>query len=100
MENAHLMNKMYKILDKFQIELIDKDYGNESIDVKSLFVKQEFQQHGGFICTDKDQIEMRFHDRYKTMLLNERVIHLTIRDEIEEKLMDREQIYMASKMLE
>jgi hypothetical protein len=29
MENAHLMNKMYKILDKFQIELIDKDYGNE-----------------------------------------------------------------------
>jgi hypothetical protein len=34
------------------------------------------------------------------MLLNERVIHLTIRDEIEEKLMDREQIYMASKMLE
>jgi hypothetical protein len=39
MENAHLMNKMYKILDKFQIELIDKDYGNESIDVKSLYVK-------------------------------------------------------------
>jgi hypothetical protein len=43
---------------------------------------------------------MRFHDKYKTMLLNERVIHLTIRDETEEKLMDREQIYMASKMLE
>ena len=29
MENPHLMNKMYKILDKFQIDLIDKDYCNE-----------------------------------------------------------------------
>ena len=68
--------------------------------MKAVFVKQDLQQHGGFVCTDKDQIEMRFHDRYKTMLINERVIHLTIRDEFEEKLMDREQIYMASKMLE
>jgi len=35
---------------------------------------------------------MRYHDRFKTMLLNEKLIHLTIRDDVEERLMDREQI--------
>jgi hypothetical protein len=33
---------------------------------------------------------MRYHDRYKTMLFNDRLIHMTIRDDFEERLMDRE----------
>ena len=35
---------------------------------------------------------MRYHDRYKTMLFNDRLVHMTIRDDFEERLMDREQI--------
>lgn len=59
---------------------------------------QERQQHGGFICSDKDKNEMRYHDRYKTLLFNDRLIHITIRDDIEERLMDREQVQMASRV--
>ena len=40
---------------------------------------------------------MRYHDRYKTMLFNDRLVHITIRDDLEERLMDREQVQMASR---
>jgi hypothetical protein len=33
---------------------------------------------------------MRYHDRYKTMLFNDTLIHMTIRDDYEEIQMDRE----------
>lgn len=95
MSNAHLMNKMYKIFDTFGIELIDKEQG---IDLKSLVAVQERQLHGGFLCSDKDQNEMRYHDRYKTMLFNDKLVHMTIRDDHEERLMDREQIQLASRV--
>lgn len=32
------------------------------------------------------------------MLFNDRLIHMTVRDDIEERLMDREQIQLASRM--
>jgi hypothetical protein len=95
MENPHLMNKMYKILDTFGIELIDKDQG---IDLKSVVAIQDRQPHSGFLCTDKDQNEMRYQDRYKTMLFNDRLVHMSIRDDLEERLMDREQMQLASRM--
>jgi len=38
MENPHIMNKMYKILDTFGIELINKDDG---LDLKSVIAVQE-----------------------------------------------------------
>lgn len=95
MENAHLMNKMYKILDNFGIDLADRE---QEIDLKSMVVIQQRQKHTGFICTDKDQNEMRYNERYKTMLFNDRLIHMTIRNEIEERLMDREQIQMATRI--
>ena len=41
---------------------------------------------------------MRYHDRYKTMLFNDRLIHMSIRDDLEERLMDREQMQLASRM--
>lgn len=41
---------------------------------------------------------MRFNDRYKTMLFNERLIHMSIRDDYEEKLMNREQIQIATRI--
>ena len=41
---------------------------------------------------------MRYHDRYKTMLFNDRLIHLTIRDDLEERQMDREQMQLATRM--
>lgn len=41
---------------------------------------------------------MRYHDRYKTMLFNDRLIHLTIRDDYEERMMDREQMQLATRM--
>ena len=87
MTNPHIMNKMYKIFDNFGIDLID---GEQGLDLKSVVAVQERQLHGGFLCTDKDQNEMRYHDRFKTMLFNDKLIHLTIRDDVEERLMDRE----------
>lgn len=87
MANPHIMNKMYKIFDNFGIDLID---GEQGLDLKSVVAVQERQLHGGFLCTDKDQNEMRYHDRFKTMLFNDKLIHLTIRDDVEERLMDRE----------
>lgn len=87
MTNPHIMNKMYKIFDNFGIDLID---GEQGLDLKTVVAVQERQLHGGFLCTDKDQNEMRYHDRFKTMLFNDKLIHLTIRDDVEERLMDRE----------
>ena len=95
MTNAHLMSKMYKVFDTFGIELIEKEQG---IDLKTLVAVQERQLHGGFLCSDKDQNEMRYHDRYKTMLFNDKLVHMTIRDDHEERLMDREQIQLASRV--
>lgn len=89
MANPHIMNKMYKIFDTFDIEPIAEE---QNVDLKAVVAVQERQTHGGFICTDKDQNEMRYHDRFKTMLFNEKLIHLTIRNDEEERLMDREQI--------
>jgi len=94
MANPHIMNKMYKIFDTFALDPIDAEQG---LDLKTVVAVQERQQHGGFLCTDKDQNEMRYHDRFKTMLLNEKLIHLTIRDDLEERLMDREQIQLETR---
>lgn len=38
MENPHIMNKMYKVLDTFGIDLIDKEDG---LDLKSVIASQE-----------------------------------------------------------
>jgi len=51
MTNAHLMNKMYKILDTFDIELLDKEQDH---DLKALVADQAKQPHAGFICSEKD----------------------------------------------
>lgn len=56
------------------------------------------QMHNGFLCTDKDQAEMRYHDRYRTLALNQRAIHVSIRDEVEERLMEREQIQLEARI--
>jgi hypothetical protein len=40
---------------------------------------------------------MRYHDRFKTMVLNNQVVHLSIRDEQEERLMDREQVLFETR---
>ena len=60
--------------------------------MKSLVAIQDRQSHCGFICTDSDQNEMRYHDRFKTIVLNNKLMHMSIRDEFEERLIDREQI--------
>lgn len=96
MENPHLMNKMYKVFSKFEIEPLAKE--PNSIDLKSVVAVQARQAHGGFLCTEKDKGEMRYHDRFKTMLFNDRLVHMTIRDDLEERLMDREQIQLASRV--
>ena len=41
---------------------------------------------------------MRYNERYKTMLFNDRLIHMTIRNQIEERQMDREQLQIASRV--
>ena len=41
---------------------------------------------------------MRYHDRYKTMMFNDKLIQLTILDEYEEKMMDLEQIQLATRI--
>lgn len=88
MENPHLMHQMYKIFEKF-LDVADQEEEG-TIDLKAVMAVQERQQHGGFICSEKDKNEMRYHDRYKTLLFNDRLVHLTIRDDLEERLMDRE----------
>ena len=50
------------------------------------------------MCTETDQNEMRYRERFKTILLNEKLIHITVKDEYEERLMDKEQIQLASRM--
>ena len=35
---------------------------------------------------------MKYYDRFKTMVFNEKLVHMSIKDEIEEKKMDSEQI--------
>lgn len=89
MVNPYNQKKMYNILDKFNIELIDKQ---DDIDLKGQVAMQEEQSHCGLVCSDKDVGEMRFHERYKTLRLNERFLHITVANEEEEKLMDREHI--------
>lgn len=54
------------------------------------------QPHNGFICSEKDQNEMRYNDRFKTMVFNEKLIHISIKDEVEERLFDREQIMIET----
>lgn len=51
MENPHIMNKMYKVLENFEIELVSKAINQK---LGSVYVQQIKQQHAGFICTDKD----------------------------------------------
>lgn len=93
MENPHIMNKMYKILDNFDIPLIEKE---QESDLKALVHTQQKQKHNGFICTEKDSNEMRYHDRFKTMVFREKLIHISIKDEVEERLLDREQILIET----
>jgi len=33
---------------------------------------------------------MRYHDRYKTILFEDKLVHLTIKTDIDEQLMDHE----------
>lgn len=51
MENPHLVNKMYRILDTFGLDLIED---SQDVDIKSHVAIQSRQRHAGFICTDKD----------------------------------------------
>lgn len=98
------MHQMYKIFDKFQLDLEENGEQEQNnnqgpnIDLKSVIAVQARQQHGGFICSEKDKNELRYHDQYKTMLFNDRLIHVTVRDEIEERLMERELVQMASRI--
>jgi hypothetical protein len=39
---------------------------------------------------------MRYNDRFKTMVFNDKLVHFTIKDEVEERLLDREQIYIET----
>ena len=96
MANPHLMNKMYAIFDKFNVECIDREPGQP--DLKAVIATQAQQPHAGFLCTDKDQGEMRFHERYKTLRLNEKFVHLTVAGDLEEKLMDREHMQLAARL--
>lgn len=41
---------------------------------------------------------MRYFERYKTMLVNDKLVHISVADEIEERLMDREQVQMATRL--
>ena len=41
---------------------------------------------------------MRFHERYKTVRLNDRFIHLTVLDDDEERQMDKEHIQLATRL--
>jgi hypothetical protein len=59
--------------------------------------KQRKQPHNGFICSDGDQGNMRINERFKSIVLNERIIHTSVRDHEEEVLFDREQISMATR---
>ena len=38
MENPHIMNKMYKVLDTFGIDMVDKEDG---LDLKSVIATQD-----------------------------------------------------------
>ena len=87
MENPHIMNKMYKVLDAYSIDLVEAE---QDQDLKTVVAIQDRQPHCGFLCTDKDQNEMRYHDRFKTMVFDEKLIHISIRDEHEERLLDHE----------
>ena len=39
---------------------------------------------------------MRYQDRFKTMVFNDKVVHLSIKDEVEERILDREQIILET----
>ena len=95
MVNPYNQKKMYDILDKFNIELIDK---TDELDLKALTAMQQKQAHCGLICSEKDIGEMRFHERYKTLRLNDRFLHITVATEEEEKLMDREHIQLETRL--
>lgn len=43
---------------------------------------------------------MRYHDRFKTILLNKRFVHLSVRDEMEQQLLDREQVLLETRLQE
>ena len=89
------MKMMYKIFDSYSIDPSELD---EDLDLKSVVAVQQRQQHNGFLCTEKDKNEMRYHDRYKTMMFNDKLVQLTIQDEYEERLMDLEQIQLATRI--
>ena len=87
---------MYQIFDKFEVPIVDREPGQ--VDLKAVIATQAQQPHAGFLCTDKDQGEMRFHERYKTLRLNEKFVHLTVGSDLEEKLMDREHMQLAARL--
>lgn len=43
---------------------------------------------------------MRFHDRFKTLVFNDKLIHISIADENEEKRFDREQIWLETMAMQ
>ena len=97
MSNPHLMNKMYAIFDKFEVPVIDRDPGQ--VDLKAVIATQAEQPHAGFLCTEKDVVEiLKFHERYKELRLNGKFVRLTVGSDLEEKLMDREHLQLAARL--
>lgn len=39
---------------------------------------------------------MRYNDRFKTLIFKDKLVHITVRDELEERLFDREQILLET----
>ena len=35
---------------------------------------------------------MRYNDRFKSLPFNDKMVHLTVKNEMEERMMDREQV--------
>ena len=41
---------------------------------------------------------MRFHDRYKTLRLNDQFLHVSVKSETEERQMDKEAIQLENRL--
>ena len=86
MLNPHIMNKMFKLLSNFGLDLENDD----KVDLKSTYALQSRQQHSGLICSEKDLGDMRYQDRYKSLLLNRKVLIMSVKNDREERQMERE----------
>lgn len=41
---------------------------------------------------------MRYHDRFKSILFNGKVVHLSIKDEVEERMLEKEQVLIETQL--